>query len=205
MDVHGHVHGRGCQAVSSTNGSHSMIPRPRLIRCLPCCGARASWHAAVPIQSLADSPADIRLTVLPMGVPAPGACHPGPGARALPGGGSSHCWDGPAHGRTHPGPGRQVALVDAGMTLQVTPIVATAKACRIAPAVFLRRVHLVRAFTCWQLTTLRCERPQPLLATHPIGLVILLEPLSAFFEGDVTAKEARADFQHERIPPKHVG
>ena len=87
--------------------------------------------------------------------------------------------------------GRQVAVVDAGMAFRVTPIVAMAKACRIAPEVFLRRVHLVRAFTCWQLTTLLCERLQPLLATHPIGLVILLEPLSAFFDEDVTAKEAR--------------
>jgi hypothetical protein len=58
----------------------------------------------------------------------------------------------------------------------------------------LRRVHLVRAFTCWQLTTLLCDRLQPLLVTHPIGLVIVLEPLSAFFDEDVTAKEARLLF-----------
>jgi hypothetical protein len=91
--------------------------------------------------------------------------------------------------------GLQVALVDAGMTFQVTPLVAMAKACRIAPEVFLRRVHLVRAFTCWQLTTLLCDRLHPLLATHSIGLVVLLEPLSAFFDEDVTAKEARLLFQ----------
>lgn len=90
--------------------------------------------------------------------------------------------------------GLQVALVDAGMAFQVTPIVAMAQACRVAPAVFLRRVHLVRAFTCWQLTTLLCDRLHPLLATHPIGLVILLEPLSAFFDEAITAKEARLLF-----------
>ncbi len=56
------------------------------------------------------------------------------------------------------------------------------------------RVHLGRAFTCWQLTTLLCERLHPLLAAHPIGLVILLEPLSAFFDEDVTAKGARLLF-----------
>jgi hypothetical protein len=91
--------------------------------------------------------------------------------------------------------GLQVALVDAGMAFRVTPIVAMAKACRMAPEVFLRRVHLVRAFTCWQLTTLLCDRLHPLLASHPIGLVILLEPLSAFFDEDVTSKEARLLFQ----------
>jgi hypothetical protein len=91
--------------------------------------------------------------------------------------------------------GLQVALVDAGMAFQVTPIVAMAKACRIPPAVFLRRVHIVRAFTCWQLTTLLCDRLQPSLASHPIGPVILLEPLPAFFDEDVTAKEARLLFR----------
>jgi hypothetical protein len=91
--------------------------------------------------------------------------------------------------------GVQVAVVDAGMAFQVRPIVAMAKACRMAPEIFLRRVHLVRAFTCWQLTTLLCDRLHPLLASHPIGLVILLEPLSAFFDEDVTAKEARLLFQ----------
>jgi hypothetical protein len=91
--------------------------------------------------------------------------------------------------------GVQVAVVDAGLAFQVTPIVAMAKACRIAPAVFLRRVHLVRAFTCWHLTTLLCERLQPLLAMHPIGLVILLEPLSPFFDEDVTSQEARLLFK----------
>jgi hypothetical protein len=70
-----------------------------------------------------------------------------------------------------------------------------AMACRIAPEVFLRRVHLVRAFTCWQLTTLLCDRLDPLLATHPIGLVILLEPLTAFFDQDITDKEATLLFQ----------
>jgi hypothetical protein len=88
-----------------------------------------------------------------------------------------------------------VAIVDAGMAFQVAPIVAMAKACRIAPDVFLRRVHIVRAFTCWQLTTLLCDRLDPLLATYQIGLVILLEPLTAFFDEDVTNKEARLLFQ----------
>ena len=53
----------------------------------------------------------------------------------------------------------------------------------------------MRAFTCWQLTTLLCDRLQPLLATHPIGLVILLEPLSSFFDEAVTAMEARLLFR----------
>jgi hypothetical protein len=91
--------------------------------------------------------------------------------------------------------GRQVAVVNAAMAFRLTPIVAMAQACRIAPDLFLRQVHLVRAFTCWQLTTLLGDRLHPLLATHSIGLVILLEPLTAFFDEDVTDKEARLLFQ----------
>jgi hypothetical protein len=48
--------------------------------------------------------------------------------------------------------GAQVAIIDADMAFQLRPLVAMAKACRVPPEVFLRRVHLVRAFTCWQFT-----------------------------------------------------
>jgi hypothetical protein len=88
------------------------------------------------------------------------------------------------------GHGLQVAIIDADMAFQLRPLVAMARACRVPPEVFLRRAHIVRAFTCWQFTTLFCERLNPLLATHPIGLVILLDPLTHFFDEDVTRKEA---------------
>jgi hypothetical protein len=91
--------------------------------------------------------------------------------------------------------GAQVAIIDADMAFQLRPLVAMAKACRLAPEVFLRRVHLVRAFTCWQFTTLCCERLAPVLASHPIGLVILLDPLTHFFDEDVTRREATLLFR----------
>jgi hypothetical protein len=91
--------------------------------------------------------------------------------------------------------GHSVALIDGAMAFQLLPIVAMAKACRVAPDVFLRRVHLVRAFTCWQFTTLLCERLEPLLATQPIGLILLLDPLTHFYDQDVTFKEATFLFQ----------
>jgi hypothetical protein len=91
--------------------------------------------------------------------------------------------------------GRSVALIDGAMAFHIRPLVAMAKACRIAPEGFLRRVHLVRAFTCWQFTTLLCERLEPLLAAHPIGLILLLDPLTHFYDQDVTFKEASLLFQ----------
>jgi hypothetical protein len=86
--------------------------------------------------------------------------------------------------------GRHVAIIDANMAFQLRPLVAMAKSCRVPPDTFLRRAHIVRAFTCWQFTTLLCDRLAPVLASHPIGLVILLDPLTPFFDEDVTPKEA---------------
>ena len=44
--------------------------------------------------------------------------------------------------------GHSVALIDGDMAFDVAPIVALAQACRVPPETFLRRIHLVRAFTC---------------------------------------------------------
>ncbi len=60
--------------------------------------------------------------------------------------------------------GLSVAIIDGGVAFQVMPIVAMARACWVPPDIFLRRIHLARAFTCGQLTTFLCERLDPLLA-----------------------------------------
>jgi hypothetical protein len=91
--------------------------------------------------------------------------------------------------------GLHVAIIDADMAFQLRPLVAMAKACRVSTGVFLRRVHLVRAFTCWQFTTLCCERLARVLGSHPIGLVILLDPLTHVFDEDVTRQEATLLFR----------
>jgi hypothetical protein len=51
-------------------------------------------------------------------------------------------------------------------------------------------VPLVRACTGWQFATLFCERLAPWLRTEPIGLIVLLNPLTHFAAQDVTYKEA---------------
>jgi hypothetical protein len=86
--------------------------------------------------------------------------------------------------------GLSIALIDGNGLFDIAPIVAMAQACRVSPATFLRRVHLSRAFTCWQFATLFCERLEPLLACQPIALIILLNPLTHFSDQDVTDKEA---------------
>lgn len=90
--------------------------------------------------------------------------------------------------------GHRVAVIDGSNAFQLAPLVAMAKVCRVAPERFLRRVHVVRAFTCWQFTTLLCEGLQLLLASRSIGLVVLLDPLTHFLDENVTFKKARLLF-----------
>jgi hypothetical protein len=57
---------------------------------------------------------------------------------------------------------------------------------------------------------LLCERLVPLLATHPISLIILMNPLTHFFDQDVTFKEATFLFQRvlqtlAHLPPHWPG
>jgi hypothetical protein len=94
--------------------------------------------------------------------------------------------------------GLPVAVLDAEMALQVRPFVAMARACRVAPESFLQRIHVARAFTGWQLTTLVCDRLEPLLTEHPMSLVIFLGPLTLFCDEDVTDKAAKVLF-HRRL------
>ncbi|MBI3330040.1 MAG: hypothetical protein HYZ81_25450, partial [Nitrospinae bacterium] len=91
--------------------------------------------------------------------------------------------------------GVAVAIIDAAMAFDVTAVAAYAQARRMPPEPLLRQIHIARAFTCHQLTTLLCERLDPLLASHPIGLVILLGPCTTFFDEDVSFKDAHFLFQ----------
>jgi len=91
--------------------------------------------------------------------------------------------------------GVAVAIIDAAMAFDVTAVAAYAQACRMPPAQLLRQIHIARAFTCHQFTTLLCGRLDPLLASHHIGLVILLGPCTTFFDEDVPFKDAHFLFQ----------
>jgi hypothetical protein len=91
--------------------------------------------------------------------------------------------------------GQAVAIIDAGMAFDVHPFVAMARAARVTPETVLQRVHVTRTFTCWQCTTLVCDRLQALLHDHPISLIVLLDPLTQFFDEDITYKEAYFLFQ----------
>lgn len=94
--------------------------------------------------------------------------------------------------------GVPVAVVDGAMAFQITPIAAHAQARRMPPERFLRHIHIARAFTCHQLATLLCERLDPLLAMHRVGLVILLGPCTTFFDENVPFKEAWFLFRRVR-------
>jgi hypothetical protein len=88
-----------------------------------------------------------------------------------------------------------VAIIDGAMAFDVTTIAAYAQARRIPPERLLRRIYIARAFTCHQVATLLCERLDALLASHRVGLVILLGPCTTFFDEHVPFKDAFLLFQ----------
>jgi hypothetical protein len=63
---------------------------------------------------------------------------------------------------------------------------------------FPRPIHIARALTYPQLTTLLCGRLDPLRTAHPIGLVILQGPCTTFFGEEVPFKDAYFLFQRAR-------
>ena len=91
--------------------------------------------------------------------------------------------------------GVAVAVIDAAMAFDLTAITVYAQARRIPPEQLLRQIHIARAFTCHQFTTLLCERLDPLLASHRIGLVVVLGPCTTFFDENVPFKDALLLFQ----------
>lgn len=91
--------------------------------------------------------------------------------------------------------GVTVAVIDAALAFEVTAIAACAQARRVPPERFLRHIFIARAFTCYQVATLLCERLDPLLAAQQVGLVILLGPCTTFFDENVPFKEAFLLFQ----------
>jgi len=91
--------------------------------------------------------------------------------------------------------GVTVAVIDATLAFDVTTIAAYARARRVPPEHFLRRIHIARAFTCYQVATLLCERLDPLLDTQRVGLVVLLGPCTTFFDENVPFKDAFLLFQ----------
>jgi hypothetical protein len=91
--------------------------------------------------------------------------------------------------------GIAVAVIDAALAFEVTAIAAYAQARRVPPERFLRHIFIARAFTCYQVATLLCERLDPLLAAQQVGLVILLGPCTTFFDENVPFKDAFLLFQ----------
>jgi hypothetical protein len=91
--------------------------------------------------------------------------------------------------------GVAVAVIDAAMAFEVTAIATYAQARRVPPERFLRHIFIVRAFTCYQVATILCERLDPLLISEQVGLVILLGPCTTFFDENVPFKDAFLLFQ----------
>jgi len=90
--------------------------------------------------------------------------------------------------------GASVTVVDGANAFDPYMVSRYAVRCGLDPAEVLRRVQIARAFTCYQLATLLCER----LVAAPQGepaLVVLLGPCTTFFDENVPLKDAHLLFQ----------
>jgi hypothetical protein len=103
------------------------------------------------------------------------------------------------------GRGIDVILLDGANRFNPYVVSSFARNVLIPPEKLLRRIRIARAFTCHQMATLMGERLVSLLHARTVGAihesplqrpwVILLGPLTTFFDEDVPEREVRPLFE----------
>ena len=103
------------------------------------------------------------------------------------------------------GRGIDVILLDGANRFNPYVVSSFARNVLIPPEKLLRRIRIARAFTCHQMATLMGERLALLLHARTVGAihesplqrpwVILLGPLTTFFDEDVPEREVRPLFE----------
>jgi hypothetical protein len=103
------------------------------------------------------------------------------------------------------GRGIDVILLDGANRFNPYVVSSFARNALIPPEKLLRRIRIARAFTCYQMATLMGERLVSLLHAKTVGAihesplqrpwVILLGPLTTFFDEDVPEREVRPLFE----------
>jgi hypothetical protein len=98
------------------------------------------------------------------------------------------------------GKGMDVILLDGANHFNPYMVSSFARKALIPPEKLLRRIRIARAFTCYQMATLMGERLVSLVgAIHESPLqkpwVIILGPITTFFDEDVPEREVRPLFE----------
>jgi len=99
------------------------------------------------------------------------------------------------------GRGIDVILLDGANRFNPYVVSSFARNALIPPEKLLRRIRIARAFTCYQMATLMGERLVSLLGEEGVAgrlqrsWVILLGPLTTFFDEDVPEREVRPLFE----------
>ena len=99
------------------------------------------------------------------------------------------------------GKGIDVILLDGANRFDPYMVSSFARRALIPPEKLLRRIRIARAFTCYQMATLMGERLAYLLRQDGAAIqsqklwVIVLGPITTFFDEDVPEREARPLFE----------
>ena len=93
------------------------------------------------------------------------------------------------------GKGIDVILLDGANRFDPYMASSFAKKAMIPPEKLLKRIRIARAFTCYQMATLMGERLVSLVHALQKPWVILLGPITTFFDEDVPEREVRPLFE----------
>jgi hypothetical protein len=87
--------------------------------------------------------------------------------------------------------GGDVLWVEAANRFDLYAFTETAKRWGLNPQPYLRRLHIARAFTLYQLDTLCTDGLDAALGKHPDALTVLSDPLALCWDADIPGAEAR--------------
>jgi len=93
------------------------------------------------------------------------------------------------------GKGIDVILLDGANRFDPYMAASFARKAMIPPERLLKRIRIARAFTCYQMATLMGERLVSLVHALQKPWVILLGPITTFFDEDVPEREVRPLFE----------
>lgn len=85
----------------------------------------------------------------------------------------------------------QAAFIDGGNSFNPYVIAGYARSFGLNPKAVLERIHVSRAFTAYQLSSLILEKLEEFLSSRNVGLILVSDIASLFMDRDIPKTEAR--------------
>ncbi len=92
--------------------------------------------------------------------------------------------------------GREVVVVDGANRFSPHHIATIARRHRVDPELFLERIVISRAFTCYQMESAVTERAPDFMEKRRSSLLIVLGPLDLFYDEQASMRDVHRGLQH---------